>query len=134
MECQELDIDARTDDDSFPPNSYIKKWCENQQEAIEKIGLTLRMSGEAFRPLMEKAGFVNITVEEFKIPIGTWPADPKLRETGAFQLVAMLEGVQGLTIALWTRFLGWSEEEVEVFLAKIRTEFRDRSVHSYWPL
>ncbi|KAL9131007.1 MAG: hypothetical protein Q9217_000949 [Psora testacea] len=134
VESQELDIIAYTDDDSIPSDSYIYKWCANQEEAIQKIGLTLRISGEKLRSWMQSAGFVNVTVHEFKVPIGTWPADRKLRELGAFQLVAMLDGIQGLTMALWTRFLGWTEDEIEVFLAKIRAEWRDRKIHSYWPL
>lgn len=83
---------------------------------------------------MEDAGFVNVVSREFKIPIGVWPANQKLREAGAFQLMAMLEGIQGLTLAFWTRFLGWSAENVEIALAKVRTEFKSKKIHSYWPL
>ena len=132
VESQEVDVEVHTDDNSLPPESYIQKWWQNQEVAIQKMGLTLRLSGDKLKTLMQDAGFVNITIHEFKVPIGTWPADPKLRETGAFQLVAMLEGLQGLTIALYTRFLGWKVEEVEVFLAKVREEWRSKSVHSYW--
>ena len=49
---------------------------------------------------------MDITIQRFKLPIGMWPADPKLREIGAFQLVAMLEGILGLTIAPWVKYLG----------------------------
>ena len=49
---------------------------------------------------MEKAGFVNITIQRFKLPIGMWPADQNLREVGGVQLVAMLEGIQGLTVSV----------------------------------
>ncbi|MCJ1260618.1 hypothetical protein MMC22_000480 [Lobaria immixta] len=134
VECQELDVDARTDDNSFPEDCQITKWCENQEEAAKKAGLTVRISGDVLKKQMEDAGFVNVVSREFKIPIGTWPADEKLREAGAFQLVAMLEGIQGLTLAFWTRFLGWSEEAIEVTLAKVRAEFKSRKIHSYWPL
>ena len=129
-----MDVDARTDDNTLPPDSYIQKWCANQEAAVQKMGLTLRINGEKLKSMMTNAGFVNVSYQDFKVPIGTWPADRKQREIGAFQLVAMLDGIQGLTIALWTRFLDWSVEEIEVFLAKIRPEFKDRKVHSYWPL
>lgn len=102
--------------------------------AAQKAGVTVRISGEVLKKQMEDAGFVNVVSREFKIPIGLWPADEKMRETGAFQLVAMLEGIQGLTLAFWIRFLGWTEEEIEVFLAKVRTEFKSTKIHSYWPL
>ena len=134
IEIQELDVDARSDDGSLAADSYIVKWARNQEEAINKVGATMRLDGPKLKKQLEDAGFVNVTIREFKIPIGTWPADPKMRETGAFQLVAMLDGIQGLTLALWTRFLGWNEQEIEVFLAKTRAEWRNRKIHSYWPL
>jgi len=55
---------------------------------------------------MESVGFTNIVVREFKIPIGPWLEDVKLRIMGAYQLVAMLEGLEALTLRLWTRHLG----------------------------
>ena len=134
IECQELSVDARSDDSSLLPDSYIRQWCENQEKGFATINTTLLMSGQWLKDWMEAAGFVNVVIREFKIPIGTWPADPKLREMGAFQLVAMLDGIQGLTVMAWVKFLGWREEEVEVFLAKVRAEWRSRKVHSYWPL
>ena len=134
VECQELSVDAMSDDGSLAPDSYVRQWCENQEKGFASIGSSLLMAGGQMKGWMEEAGFVNVVVREFKLPIGQWPKDEKLRECGAFQLVAMLEGIQGLTIAAWTRFLGWREEEVEVFIAKVRAEWRSRKVHSYWPL
>lgn len=74
--------------------------------------MTLIVTGQEYKKLMEDAGFVNVNVKEFKIPIGSWPADPKMKETGNFQLVAMLEGIHGLTVDFWVNVLGWSVEEV----------------------
>ena len=134
IESQELDVNACCDDNSVPQDSYIQKWTANQEEGIAKLGLSLRISGEFLKSKMEASGFVNVTVRTFKCPVGTWPADRRLREVGAFQLVAMLDGLQGLTIALWTRFLGWGEQEIEVFLAKLRGDWRNPKIHSYWPV
>lgn len=134
VECQELSVDVKSDDGSLSEDSYIRKWCLNEEEAWKKIGLSVVLTGEQLQSWMENAGFVNVTIRTFKIPIGQWPADPILRETGAFQLVAMLEGLQGLTIAPWVRHLGWAEEEVEVFIANVRSEWRSKRIHSYFPL
>jgi hypothetical protein len=40
----------------------------------------------------------------------------------------------GLTMMLFTRCLGWSREEVEVFLADVRKEAKDKRIHSYYHL
>jgi len=47
--------------------------------------------------------------------------------------MSMLEGAQGVSLAIFTRYLGWSPEEVEVFLVDVRKEWKKKSVHSYWP-
>ena len=83
---------------------------------------------------MEEAGFVDVTIRNFKLPIGPWPADEKLRDAGQFALLAMLEGLFGISVAIFTRFLNWEISELEVLLAIVRAEWRKRKVHSYWPV
>lgn len=134
VECQELDVDARSDDSSFPDDSAILRWCANQETAAQKAGVTLRIYGDVLEQQMRAAGFINVVVRKFKIPIGVWPADEKMREVGCAQLITMLEGLEGLTIAFWVGMLGWKPEEVSVFLAMVRNEFKSRKVHSYWPV
>jgi len=99
-----------------------------------KAGFDLRLNSEMIRIAMEAAGFKEITVLDLKLPIGLWPADPRLREAGKFGLGAMLQGLQGISLAIFTRFLGWQVEEMEVLLAQVRSEWRQRRVHSYWPM
>ena len=102
--------------------------------AAEKAGVTLRCYGEVLEQQMKEAGFINVVVRKLKIPIGVWPADEKMREVGCAQLISMLEGLEGLTIAFWVGMLGWKPEEVSVFLAMVRNEWKSKKVHSYWPL
>ena len=129
-----MDLNLHSDDSSIPTDSYAVKWCETCEDGMQKIGNSLRQPHHDLPGKLRAAGFVNVEVKEFKIPIGTWPADPKLRETGTFQLVALLEGLQGLTLALWTRVLGWSTQEIEVFLSEVRREWKSRKVHMWWPV
>jgi len=35
---------------------------------------------------------------------------------------------------LFTNILGWSVEEVEVFLVDVRKDVKSRSIHAYWPV
>ena len=134
VEAQEMSVDIMTDDKSFPEHSYIKEWCDLLESGVLNTGYSIRLTPDELRHWIEDAGFVDVTVKSYKLPIGLWPADEKLREVGKAQLLATLEGVHGLTLALWTRALNRSVEELEVFLAKLRAEFKQRSVHSYWPL
>lgn len=46
----------------------------------------------------------------------------------------MVEGMESYSLALFTRVLGWDPEEVQVFLAGVRKELVDRSIHAYTKL
>ncbi|KAI4192420.1 MAG: hypothetical protein LQ350_008656, partial [Teloschistes chrysophthalmus] len=133
IECQELDVWLRTDDGSLPEGSAIGAWCRNQEEAAGKVGMSLRCTGDGMAGQMREAGFVDVTIREFKLPIGQWPKEKNLKEAGAFGLVAMLGGIEGLTMAFWTRFLGWKAEDVEAELVKVKREFQTKAYHGYWP-
>jgi len=86
---------------------------------------------------------VNVTEEILPVPIGMWPKDKKLvciplshkdfdevgiltcdsqREIGAWNFVCLEEGLEAVCIRLFTSVLGWSNEEVQVFLAGVRAE------------
>ena len=43
--------------------------------------------------------FENIIVREFKLPVGLWPVNLRLKKIGCFQLVIMLKDIYELIIA-----------------------------------
>jgi hypothetical protein len=45
--------------------------------------------------------------------------------------VNMIESMESYSMALFTRVLGWSPNEVNIFLAGVRQELTDRSLHLY---
>ena len=81
--------------------------------------------------LMREVGFVDVVVRQFKIPVGGWPGDPQLKQAGQLQQSAMLDGVESLTLVIFTRCLNWSVEEVQVFLAHVRKEVLKRKTYMY---
>ncbi|KAF2429240.1 hypothetical protein EJ08DRAFT_671167 [Tothia fuscella] len=81
--------------------------------------------------LESKAGSVNVVYQTFKWPMGTWPKNPKLKQIGAYNRIAFEDGVEGWTMHLFTNYLGWQREEVQVFIAGLRRENRDPKIHGY---
>lgn len=43
-------------------------------------------------------------------------------------------GLSAFSMALFTRVLGWSKDEVDVFLVHVRREMKNKKVHAYWPV
>jgi hypothetical protein len=95
----------------------------------------MRMSSATLQAQFENAGFTNVQVVNKKIPIGTWSHDQKLKEIGLFQLKNFLSGLEAFSLAIFCRYLGWSAEEVQVFLAKVRHDVKSQQTfHWYWRL
>jgi short-subunit dehydrogenase involved in D-alanine esterification of teichoic acids len=49
-----------------------------------------------------------------------------------WQLENVTSGLEGFSMAIFTRVLGWTKPEVDVFLADVRKEMKDTKIHVYW--
>ncbi|KAH7244432.1 S-adenosyl-L-methionine-dependent methyltransferase [Fusarium redolens] len=133
IECQDITFPAQCDDGSLEKDSFIDQWSSLMVEATNKFGRTAE-SAKFYKQQMIDAGFVNVTEVVYKWPTNRWPADPYYKELGFWCNHNIAGELSGLSMALFTRGLGWSAEEVEVFLAKVRTDMRDRRIHAWWPM
>lgn len=43
-------------------------------------------------------------------------------------------GLEGLSLALLTRGLGWDKERVLAYLTAVRKDLYDPKIHAYWPM
>ncbi|KAH7366968.1 S-adenosyl-L-methionine-dependent methyltransferase [Plectosphaerella cucumerina] len=122
-----------SDDGSLPEDSFIMQWSKNMLKAASIIGRSL--DTVAAQPeFLREAGFTNIQKAVYKWPINSWPKDPKYKEIGVWSHENMSGGLQAFSLALFTRVLNWSAEEVEIFIANVRKDLRNRSYHAYWPI
>ncbi|KAF4991902.1 hypothetical protein FDECE_13868 [Fusarium decemcellulare] len=133
LECQDITFPAECDDDTLKKDSYIDQWSSYMIEATNIFGRSAQ-SAKKYKQQMIDAGFVNVTEVIYKWPTNRWPADPYYKELGFWCCHNIAGELSGLSMALFTRALGWSSEEVEVFLAKVRTDMKDRRIHAWWPI
>ena len=118
------------DDDTFNPETSMWRYYELINEAAEKFGRPLTPK-HPFRQIVAEAGFANLQEKVFKLPLGTWPADPKQKELGRwFQLVGE-SGFEAHGLALLTRVLGMEVAKVKALIDGCRAEMRSRKVHGY---
>lgn len=54
-----------------------------------------------------------------------------MKELGAYNQANFLDGMETYTLALCTRVLGWSSDEVKIFLTGVRDELTNRKLHLY---
>ncbi|KAK1705378.1 S-adenosyl-L-methionine-dependent methyltransferase [Colletotrichum lupini] len=113
---------------SLKPDNAMVQMMDGLMEACEKIGRTMDPA-PSFKRWTEEAGFQKVGEQRFKLPIGSWPRDARLKEVGTLMGVNFLEGVEAFTAALFKDVLGWSPEEVTVLNAGVRAAVRKRDVH-----
>lgn len=82
-------------------------------------------------PFLQDAGFADIHHENMKVPYGTWPADRKQKEMGAYLLLTADTAFGAFAYGLLTRASGMDIEEVEELVRLARTDSKSRKVHSY---
>jgi hypothetical protein len=133
IEMQDIMFPVSSDDNTLTKDHALRKWSDLMVEASHKTGRFMD-AASLYKEQLKDAGFENIREVVYKWPMNSWPRDPKYKTLGVWSMQNMLDGVQGFTIALLTRALGWSAQEVEVLLADVRKDIVNRNVHSYWPL
>ncbi|KAK0388573.1 hypothetical protein NLU13_4816 [Sarocladium strictum] len=133
MECQDISLPGHSDDGTLKDDSLTQEWARNMLEAASRFG-RYADSARHYKKQMQDAGFVNVTELIYKWPMNRWPADPHYKELGFWNNQNMVNDLSGLSMALFNRGLGWSPEEIEVFLVKVRAEMNDRNIHTWWPI
>ena len=131
VEVIEMDIIPSSDDGSLPADNYITKHLQYITEAGAKMNRRLDIAPHLHQ-LVADAGFVRVTEVPCKLPMGIWPKERKLKTIGFFHREQFLEGLQGMAMGFFTRALGWTPQEVEVFLVRVRKDLKDPNFHSYW--
>jgi hypothetical protein len=121
------------DDNTSSPDDPLHKWSNLMLEASRRIEQHL-INPHYYAQWMREAGFINVQSEVFKWPTNQWPRDKKHKTLGLWNLANTLDGLEGFTMALFTRVLGWQPEEVQVFLADVRKDLKNRQMHNYFLL
>ncbi|RBQ65900.1 hypothetical protein FVER14953_13418 [Fusarium verticillioides] len=127
-----------SDDDTLKKDSALSKWSELLHDIFTKNGRGMD-SALKYKDQLEEAGFVDVNIVKRKWPLNRWPKDPKHKQIGTWAQQNTLDALAALSLAVFTRpdgqgGLGWSKEEVEVFLTDVRKDIKNVNIHSYWPI
>ncbi|KAF8457734.1 hypothetical protein BGX38DRAFT_1086063, partial [Terfezia claveryi] len=128
IELQEYSTQVRHPDPNVSPRSsgsIIAKWEALFNEASMKSG---RPPGsvvtESIQRELLRAGFVDVRQEVLMLPLGMWHPQREMKELGSYGLLNMLDGVEGFTLRLFTKYLGWNEQDCARLVEDVRNEFK----------
>jgi hypothetical protein len=67
----------------------LTKWAPIQTEASERMGKSFVVSTFT-RERMKEAGYVDVKEYKYKLPVGPWSSDKRMKEIGAWNLFFFL--------------------------------------------
>lgn len=135
LENLEFTILLRSDDPAIQadPAHIFKQWADVFYQATDRMGKTIRIGTEGrMRRHMEEAGFVDIVVNEYKLPCGGWSEDAREKEIGTYNLAFMEQSLEGFALFLLVEIMGWEYTEVQVFIARMRAAIRNKRLRPYY--
>ena len=109
------------DDGSLPVNCALLSWAQQVNLAASQA---CRPRDVADRMLQwfKEVGFVDVHEVRYKLPIGRWMEDAHLAELGKFWRYLMNDGLDTLSMRLFSEVLGWDEAEIQVRQPHLKSE------------
>ncbi|OHF01843.1 methyltransferase domain-containing protein [Colletotrichum orchidophilum] len=129
VEFQETVIDFKAVDGSLE-GTALRRWNDHLLEGIRKAGRDALSAFEYARHMTD-AGFQNVQQKKFAVPASPWAKGRNQKILGAMQMTNNLEGVQGITMKIFTQVLGWTREDAELLLVDVRKDMADKNIHAY---
>ncbi|TDZ35511.1 Secondary metabolism regulator LAE1 [Colletotrichum spinosum] len=127
VEMQEYDAWIFSDDDSFERAEWTREWVTKLDEASKMYGKQINVA-RFHKQWMIDAGFEDVQELVYRIPIGLWARDPALKELGRCELSHMQMSVDSHTPALFTRVLGFTQDQAKVLMEGVKREFRSKDL------
>lgn len=110
--------------------TYLRPFCKENSSNISLLGREFRKAA-CLDQHIANAGFINAHHLRYKIPYGTWPADRKQKEMGAYLLLTAENAFEAFALAPLTREAAMPLEEVEQLIRLAKRDSTNRKMHSY---
>ncbi|EGU72581.1 hypothetical protein FOXB_16910, partial [Fusarium oxysporum f. sp. conglutinans Fo5176] len=106
--------------------SAIQPTCKNEAEREPCPGP--RLEG-----WIRDAGFTSVVHRKFRLPLGSWPKDPQLKDIGMCNIAQLLEGLEAFSLKIFCGVLGMPMDEVLVMLAQTSSNALSHVVYGQKP-
>ncbi|PMD49341.1 S-adenosyl-L-methionine-dependent methyltransferase [Hyaloscypha bicolor E] len=143
VEVIEHSVFPVSDDGTVNEESFFTLWGKTVVEMGRRFGKSFTIWEES-RERLERAGFVDIVEKKYKWPVNGWPSPEyrthgddgekswqRLREIGVWNQLRLYDGVEGFMLRLLTVAGGWTYDNAQAFLARMREEIKDLKIHAY---
>ncbi|KAG9235960.1 methyltransferase LaeA [Amylocarpus encephaloides] len=129
LEHVEIDIFPRSDNNSVSGNSGLMRWVHCLQQATAASYRPMEYNADT-RRMLHDAGFVDIYDYNTNLPLSPWPRDQKQKEIGRWYNLALIQGLEAVTLQPLTR-AGWHREEIDRLIDEAKQDICNKTIHAY---
>ncbi|KAK1453492.1 methyltransferase [Colletotrichum melonis] len=129
VETQDFGANVKSDDGTMPENWPLLEFWSKIRDAMHKMKIDIQVAPR-IGAVIKDAGFVNVQVRSYKVPVGRWPLDEIKRLVGHYMRF-VTEDFLGAAASKPLAVLGMERTEIEVFLASVRNAIKDPNLHTY---
>lgn len=132
VELQDLRFVLSCDDGTARADNQVDAFFQTMGKGLAVFGVDLLAMRHHKQHLID-AGFINVSEVHFKVPVGVWPKEAKLKTIGLYNRSMVYDALQGVSLKPFRHGLKWSTEEIELFLVGVRKDLMDSTQHVYLP-
>ncbi|KAH7228560.1 S-adenosyl-L-methionine-dependent methyltransferase [Fusarium redolens] len=123
VEFDEMAIDFGACEWDLEMETVLGDWKEFFVDAGEKRRTPfIFVNDTTLQQEMRSAGFEDVKVYTYQIPLGTWSRSEKAIKLGKIFLETLTKDMVGSVLRIATEDLGWSEQQAQVFAATVRNK------------
>ena len=89
-----MSIQFESDDETVGDDNFLCEWSKTLVGYGEKVGKTLR-TADICGKLIQEAGFEDVSEKWYKVPVGPWAKDKRMKEIGFWNYHFCMEGCEG---------------------------------------
>ncbi|KAF4416383.1 s-adenosyl-l-methionine-dependent methyltransferase [Fusarium acutatum] len=135
VESLEIDIETHSENPKIEKDEghIFKTWCKLFFECGRKTGRTWEIARDGRQEeYMREAGFTDLVSKSWKLPVGGWPQDKKLKQIGLYNEAFIDHSIDAFAIFPIGEILGWSKEEVTVLVSQMRKALKEPRALPYF--
>ena len=118
--------------DEPPTESLLYKWFQIISEGAAKLGRPWT-NVPKYKQWFEEIGFEDVMEKRFYWPINAWAKGKYYKQISVYAQTNFQNGMEGMSLKIMGS-MGWSAEEIQVFLAGVRDDVRNTKIHCYCPV
>jgi len=102
----------------------LRAWGVHMAQAQVNDGIDPDPSPR-FKNMMEEIGFINVREQPLQWALGSWPKGKREKLIGRIMVDNCIQACRPAGLALFTKRLGWTVEQVEEFMPAVERDIRN---------